>query len=302
MTTVHEAIDRACAEVGIVVPRETKEGRWIYTDTFERNGKGDGRVRVDGEWVIAKNWQSGVSASIRIGEMSPEVRRQAIARKQKDDRERVEQARKAAWQASQLVLHARTGTHAYLARKGFPLEKALIATADQVRALGIKVPDGEERAIVIPAKVGERTVSAQLIWASGEKKYLFGGEMGGAHHRLRAGAATWLCEGFATALSLRAVLHSMKRSDGVLMCFHASNLPTVARRLTGRVFVAADHDKPQTHFDGLGTGEHYAKETRHPYIMPPVLGQDINDMHQADGVFAVQKLVLEAVRAVNARG
>lgn len=302
MTTVHEAINRACAEVGIVVPRETREGRWIYTDTFERNGKGDGRVRVDGEWVHCKNWQTGVSASIRIGEMDPEVRRQAIARKQKDDRDRLEKARKAAWQASQLVLRACTGTHPYLAAKGFPQEKALIVTAEQVRALGIKAPEGEERAIVIPAKVGERTVSAQLIWASGEKKYLFGGEISGASHRVRAGASTWLCEGFATALSLRTVLQTTKRADGVLMCFHASNLPIVARRLNGRGFVAADHDKPQEHFGGLGTGEHYAKETGKPFIMPPVLGQDINDMHQAEGVFAVQKLILKAVRRANASG
>lgn len=304
MTTIHEAIDRACAEVGIVVPRDTKEGRWTYTDTFERNGKGDGRVLVDGEWVRAKNWQSGLTASIRVGDMDPEVRRQAFARKQRDDRERVEKAKRAAHQAQQLVFKAKTGTHPYLAKKGFPQERTLVVSAEAVRSLGISVPEGGERAIVLPAKIGERITSAQLIWETGEKKYLFAGEIGGACHRIRTGAATWLCEGFATALSLRVALQAMRRTDGVLMCFHASNLPTVARKMTGRVFIAADNDghKPQERFGGIGTGEHYARETGKPYAMPVELGQDINDLHQAEGGFAVQRLLLEAIRKANASG
>lgn len=303
MNSIHEALDRACAEAGITVPRSTVEGRWLYCDTFSgANGRNDGRVMIDGDRVTARNMQTGVDVTVRAGITDPAVLKRIAERRQKDDRERLERARRAAWQASQLVLKARAGTHPYLAAKGFAQERALVAPAALVADLGIPVVEGGQKALVIPARIGDRVTSAQIIWEDGTKKFLFGGEMGSASYRLASGTAMWLCEGYATALSLRAALRAMNRRDGILVCFTAYKLPAVARKVSGKVFIAADNDghKPQERFGGIGTGEHCAREAGRPYAMPPTAGMDFNDMHQAEGLFAVQRVLLATIRSAMA--
>lgn len=301
---LHAMIEQACAEVGIAPPRDWQEGRWLKTDTLSgKNGKGDGRVKIDGDRVMAKNWQTGVLTTVRAGvEQSPADRRRTVERIEKDRSKRRADAEHAAEVANRLLSIARPATHPYLARKGFPAEAARVVTVEQVSSIGgnYLVPEGAERAIVIPASIRGRITSCQLIWGCGTKKFLFGGEMGGATFRLAQGRETWLCEGYATALSLRAVLRSMNRLDGILVCFSAHNLAAVAPSTPGRVWVAADHDKPLELYGGLGTGEHYARMTRKPYAMPPERETDINDMHQGHGVYAVQRLLRETIRGVAA--
>lgn len=307
---LHAMIEQACAEVGIVPPRDRQEGRWLKTDTLSgKNGKGDGRVKIDGDRVLAKNWQTGLLTTVRAGvEQSPADRRRTVERIEKDRRKRQNDADVAAQAAGLLMANAKLGTHPYLARKGFPSEKAHVITSAVVAEVVGRnrdghcylVPAGAETAIVIPASIRGRVTSCQLIWGCGTKKFLFGGEMGGATFRLAQGRDTWLCEGYATALSLRTVLRSMNRLDGVLVCFSAHNLAAVAPGVMGRVWVAADNDKPLDLYGGLGTGEHYARLTRKPYAMPPERETDINDMHQGHGVYAVQRLLRETIRGVAA--
>ena len=97
------------------------------------------------------------------------------------------------------------------------------------------------------------------------------------------------------AMSLRAALKSLSRPDAVLCCFSASNVAAVARLIQGKCFIAADHDKPMPQFDGLGTGEHWARIAGKPYTMPPEPG-DVNDMHMSAGIFAVQRLITDLIR------
>lgn len=297
--SIHDAIDRACADVGIARPRETCEGAWVRTDTFSRrNGKGDGSVKVNGDVVFAKNFQTGELAAVRIDNGRP-VDRAEVARsmrRQRDDRRK--HAERAAGIAAELCRRAGLGLHRYLAAKGFGSERAMIIGAEDVRAIGgdYLVVEGAQSAVVVPARIGARLTSVQLIWDAGQKRFLAGGEMGGAAHRLARGRDTWLCEGFATGLSLRAVLRSLNRSDGVLCCFSASNLPPVSRTITGRCWIAADCDKPMPQFGGLGTGEHYARAAGRSYAMPAKVGQDLNDLHLEAGIYAVQRLLGEVIR------
>jgi putative DNA primase/helicase len=60
--------------------------------------------------------------------------------------------------------------------------------------------------------------------------------------------------------------------------------------------VVADHDKPVAQFDGMGTGEFYARRTGLPWAMPPVLGTDANDYHLAAGLPALQGLLLDLTK------
>lgn len=124
--------------------------------------------------------------------------------------------------------------------------------------------------------------TVQFITAEGVKKNILRGRMDGAFHRIATGAETWVAEGIATALTVRAALRLLGRSATVLSAFSASNAAKVAEAHPG-AFLAADHDKPVAQFDGLGTGEFYARKTGHVWAMPPVLG-DWNDYHASRGL------------------
>ncbi|WP_299641045.1 toprim domain-containing protein [Devosia sp.] len=162
------------------------------------------------------------------------------------------------------------------------------------------MPHGAKAAIVVPARIGQRLASVQLIWANGTKRFLYGGDMGGAAHRIATGGDTWLCEGYATGLSLRLALKGLNRRDTVLVCFSAANIAKVASVVRGRCFIAADHDAPPKakpdQFGGLGAGEHFARKAERPYLMPPAEGMDVNDLHQEAGIFEVQRLISMLIR------
>ena len=308
--TLDEAIARACAEVGIEPPRgQIAMHRWIDTDVIGKgaSGKGDGRLICDDRRVTAWNWVEGSKATVWLAgrESISAADRQKYAREVAEaERKARDRADRAASIAAQIVAAATVGRHAYLAAKGFPDETALVIGRDKLAGIleaakkkidSLITPEGYV-GLVVPARRGSAITSVQLIWEDGAKKFLAGGAMEGATHRITKGRDVWLSEGLATGLSLRAALRGLRRADTVLMCFSASNLAKVAGTISGRRYIAADHDKPLAQFDGLGTGEHFARKSGLPYIMPPEVGQDINDLHQRDGVFAVQRLINELMR------
>lgn len=307
--TLDEAIDRACADVGITPPKGRIDiGKWINADTLGKHGKGDGRIIADEERVTAFNWQTGDKATVWLKgreNITPADRQKYARQMAETERKARERAAHAAMVATSIVTASTVGTHPYLAGKGFPAEPALVIGRDALinilvanrKRVDSMVTDGRS-ALVVPARLGRDVRSVQIIWEDGAKKFLAGGEMGGAHHRISSGRDTWLCEGYATGLSLRAALKGLGRSDTVLVCFSAANIVKVAKDVRGRCYVAADHDAPPDadQFNGLGTGEHYARLAGRPYIMPPDVKTDVNDFHMAAGIFAVQRLVTDVLR------
>ncbi|MBI1621479.1 hypothetical protein [Aquamicrobium zhengzhouense] len=291
--TVDDAIEQACADVGIQPPRKAAFGKWLSTDTLAgKKGKGDGRLIVNEHYVTAWNWQTGEKSTVALRDGLSIKEQRAIAHDVAKAKEKAEQdAARAARQASALIAQSRTTTHPYLAAKGFRDELVAVIGAQAVRDIGASYLVAGSNAIIVPARRDGAVTSVQLIWEDGTKKFLFGGEIGGASHRIATGVYTWLCEGFATGLTVRAALRGLKIQATVLCCFSASNIHAVARQVNGRAFVAADHDKPLPQFGGVGTGEHYAKQTGLPFAMPPVIQTDFNDMHQAESIFAVQRIL-----------
>lgn len=300
---VHEAIEQACASVGIKPPRAYQPGKWAKCDTLDgKSGKGDGRVIADGLKVVGWNWKTGEKATIWLKDrdsLSSVEKRQFAERKAKDEAEAARRAAEAAGKAAQIVEAAKLSTHPYFAAKGFAAEKALVLDAGKIRQIAGDYLIAGERAVIMPARIGQRITSVQLVWEDGTKKFLAGGEISGSCHRIAKGSDTWLCEGYATGLSLRTALKSLNRVDTVLCCFSASNVAAVAKRIDGRCYIAADHDKAMEQFGGLGTGEHWARVAGKPYALPPEPG-DINDMHMSAGIFAVQKLLAETIRKARA--
>ncbi len=303
---VDEAIDKACADVGILPPKTVAPGRWLKTDTLSgRNGKGDGRVIVHEHCVTGMNWQTGEKSTVWLEDAkSTVVRTKMRASMQKQAADRKKLAARAAETAAKLIAAATLQEHEYLAAKGFPAEKALVVDAAVVERIGGRylLPDDGGRAIVIPCRAGGVIKSVQLIWGRGEKSFLYGGETSGTSHRIATGRDCWHCEGYATGLSLRAAFQAIRYAPTILCCFSASNVEKVAANAQGRPFIAADNDKPLEQFGGVGAGEFFARRASVPFLMPPAIGDDINDMHQRDGIFAVQRLIVDFLRDSRAIG
>jgi putative DNA primase/helicase len=213
----------------------------------------------------------------------------AEARRRAQAKERTAQARKAALQASQWLSEAelvipRVGrpwrpgrpaleaiyAHPYLVRKGFPNESGF----EREGELLIPMYDCRDyRELVGLQRIGD------------DKKFLLGQRAKGAVYRFGAGKAIekWLCEGYATALSVRAGLKKLYRDADVYVCFSAGNIEYVASAGIG-THVMADNDQS-------GTGQRAAEATGLCWTMPGDVGIDANDLHQAKGIEAVCELM-----------
>ena len=200
---------------------------------------------------------------------------------------RAEEAARAEWAAkiaSHKIRQATAQLHPYLERKGFP------------KALGLV----HEGLLLVPARINDRVVSLQEIAEDGTKKNLPGGRMSGASFSIGSGRDEFLCEGYATGLSIKAAFAGLHLPSRVTCCFSAANVATVAERRRHAV-VIADNDKPVAQFGGLGTGEYYARRTGLPWAMPPEIGTDANDYHQAAGLPALQAMLLDLLQRATDR-
>ena len=292
--SIHDAMISACRAVGIEVPRKVEPGRWCPSPV---EGKGrsntSGRVMINDDGVTGVAWNHSTGAHQRFwvggsSETPPPVQRDPEA-----DRRRAAEHREVEAACLRIVNACDQTQHPYLARKGFADEMGLVIADPRPlmprgslgEAMAAALPDGDGQLLVVPGRIGQRLTTVQFITADGAKKNILRGQMGGSCHRISTGRETWVCEGIATAMTVRAALRLLGRSVTVLSAFSASNVAKVAEGIPGAL-IAADHDKPIPDFGGLGTGEFYARRTGRKWAMPQAMG-DWNDLHQAEGLRAV---------------
>lgn len=299
--TLEEAMREACEAVGICVPRNTKPGVWVQSPVIGKaKSNRSGRVLIfdDRQGGIAKNYTTGMQVVFKLdGEsqsrLTDSERREIRERQQARQRRQREEHEAVARICEAIVRDCRTETHPYLERKGFPDELALVHDDPRKHMMGTPYSDRMVYALkefdgpllVVPGRIGGAVSTVQFITADGAKTNIRGGKMDGASHRIATGRETWVAEGFATALTVRAALRLLGRSATVLSAFSASNAAKVAEAIPGSI-LAADHDKPVPQFDGLGTGEFYARRIGHVWSMPPAPG-DFNDYQESEGLRAV---------------
>lgn len=292
--SIYDAMISACRAVGIEVPRKVEPGRWCPSPV-EGKGRGNtsGRVMINDDGVTGVAWNHATGAHQRFwvggsSEAPPPVQRDPEA-----DRRRAQEQREVEAACLRIVKACDQTQHPYLARKGFAEEIGLVIADPRPlmprgslgEAMAAALPNGDGPLLVVPGRIGQRLTTMQFITPDGAKKNILRGQMGGAFHRIATGRETWVCEGIATALSVRAALRLLGRSATVLSAFSASNVAKVAEGIPGAL-IAADHDKPIPDFGGLGTGEFYARRTGRKWAIPPAMG-DWNDLHQAEGLRAV---------------
>lgn len=294
--SIDDAMREACREVGIVPPRHAPPGRWVRVPVegkAKSNRSGAVQIFDDERRGLAWNWITGQQVRFAAGDAIVQAQRDPEAeRKQREamackERERAEVAR-----ICQMILDRCTvDHHPYLTAKGFPTEKRLVwdrtglpdtPAGERIHAA---LPEGSEPLLVIPGHRGGHLQTLQFITDAGVKKNVIGGAMGGSSYRLCSGRETWVCEGIATALTVRDALHLLGRSVAVLAAFSASNVGQVASGIPGAI-VAADHDTTNDHLGGLGAGEYYARKSGRKWAQPDEI-EDWNDMSQREGLRAV---------------
>lgn len=209
---------------------------------------------------------------------APEQRRSDSAAKQAAEDARVQRDRqRAATRAAEIIAKCQFGKHAYLHTKGFPEMQGLVHE-----------PEIGDLRLVIPMYVGKKLVNVQEINRDCQKKFLFGGQAGGAEHVFDAHGMDVLCEGYATGLSVRAAMDTLRMRYRIHVTFSANNMVRIARGLSGGV-VIADNDES-------GTGERVARQIGWPYWMSDVVGEDCNDAMRRLGLFRLSQAMRQILR------
>lgn len=263
-------------------------GRWCRVTTEDKPRKKNGCYKNLGDVAWVRNFATMPKPAVWHPEDDSEVRIDHAAMARVRAKAAAEEARhhaEARSKAAHILSETQLESHAYLHAKGFADMAGLVY-----------YPDEDTNLLVVPMRVGDRVVGCQLIDRFGEKKFLRGQSSMGAQYIIgNQGVDVWV-EGYATGLSVHAVLAALKTPCCVHVCFSASNLTRLAKE-AGKGFVVADHDaiNPQT---GLRAGHEAAKATGLPYWVADQEGMDFNDWHLAVGtLLAGMELRRALVRA-----
>ena len=214
----------------------------------------------------------------------------------KEERERKRRYDIAAKHAEKIVEGASLAPHSYLAAKGFRDQRGLVGKFNDVFTLIVPIWNRDNK-----------IRSVEFISPDGTKRFLPGGEIGGNFQRLGRSRSVWLCEGYATGLSVRAALRARSIDDEVRVCLSAGNMKRVAGEMRSHetIRVIADRDwwkcrnghkwdadfsdTPDCHICGTEdvtppTGERVAREIGAPYWLPQETSWDANDVHRHHGL------------------
>lgn len=258
-----------CQALGIVLNAPPPLGVWKRYPTTDHPRKRNGAVKFMGDHGFAQNHATDTEVSIWHGEGVTEGQKrdyQRIANEAEAERARMQ--KDAAGRAAAILKECKFAKHDYLKAKGFDDEEA-----------NVWVKDGKQ-VLVIPMRVDGHLVGCQLINIDGSKKFLYGQRTAGAEFVFDNKGPHILCEGYATALSIRKALKNMKRRYSIHVCFSAGNMKKIASTIDNPGIVVADNDESKT-------GERVAKEIGWQYWMSDVVGEDYNDAHQRLGLFKV---------------
>lgn len=255
-----------CRAHGILLDREPPIGVWKRYPTEDHPHKKNGAVKFMGDVAFVQNHATDVEISVWKADGDTVVDRDRIRRSvQQADRDIREKQGQAAQKAGFILHQCQIGYHPYLKSKGFEEEQGLVWNREG------------ELLLVIPMRVGYKVVGCQIINEEGNKKFLFGQRTSGAAFIFDNRGPNILCEGYATALSIRAAMKVLRQRYTLHVCFSAGNMKKVADTLPNG-FVVADNDASRT-------GQNTAEQIGWPYWMPGTVGMDANDEHQRDGLF-----------------
>lgn len=273
------------AQFGLILDYAIDDGRWHRCKTVDKPRKRNGAYLWDGQRGVVRNWATMDGyASYRDEQLERLIPRRDFHAQWSQARERARERQEHLWadasiQAEDMLRRAIwTSQHPYLVRKGFEHEHGWVL-------------DGELLVPMRDMKNAMQLNSVQRITEDGTKLFLAGGKAKGSVLKLGSDRADarWLVEGYATALSLREALRYSHVRYQVIVSFSAENLKHVASAIGRPAFVMADNDQSDV-------GRSVAEATGLPWIMPPEVGMDANDLHQREGLRELVKLIRSITR------
>lgn len=263
-----------CHAHGILITHPPSVGVWKRYPTTDHPKSRNGAVKFMGDHAFVQNHAIDTDVSVWKSDSSASVDMNRYLKLARDaDQKRIEMQKLAMNNAAGILKDCRFGKHPYLKSKGFQDEEG-----------NVFIKDGS-LLLVIPMRVHGALVGLQIIDEDGRKKFLFGQRTSGAQFCFDNKGSHILCEGYATALSVRQALKSVKKRYTLHVCFSAGNMKKVAESLKpDSGIVIADNDESKT-------GERVAQEIGWPYWMSDQVGEDANDYHQRVGLFKFAMVV-----------
>jgi putative DNA primase/helicase len=263
-----------------LVEHRTGGGQYVVTGSF-------------GTWVGQQKWRVDVDWKGINDEERAQLAARRAADAQAEAAKRQQEAARAAMTAAELWRQGeRTGTSAYLQRKG--------VDAEACRYL----PDGS---ILVPLlrydmPRDQALRAVQRIFADGQKRFTKGFEKPRACLRLglvAVGEPLLVCEGYATGLTLRM---AVERRLPVFVALDAGNLLPVAEMLRelhpdNRILVCADDDARTQGNPGRDKAHKLSKAVPDCSYTWPIFRRcnrgpkdtDFNDLHIREGLHVVRR-------------
>lgn len=257
-----------CRSHGIIIHDYPPPGVWKRYPTEDHPRSRNGAVKYMGTHGFVQNHATNTVVSIWKPDspVTSELRSACMASIQKAEDHRRKQQQVALQRAVTMLNGSGFATHPYLEAKGFKDEQGNVLWVDGKPVL------------LIPMRVGSNLVGLQQISEDGTKKFLYGQRSSGATFTFNNKGMNIVCEGYATALSIRMAMKQMKRRYTLHVCFSAGNMIKVAAGLE-QGLVIADNDVS-------GTGQEAARKIGWPTWISDKQGEDANDYHQRVGLFA----------------
>jgi len=275
---------------GLIINRVICDDNWHRVDTMDKRGHYNGSYIHDGKFGALINWATMTECACHPDRGSEAWNSAANLRLRQDmalaiaesSKTKEERYRRGAQEAAVMLQESAMEPHPYLAKKGFPEMLGFVN-----RGL-----------LLIPMRdiVTNKLNSVQSIDPDGLKKFMHGGRAKGSVFKMgnkNANGMQVLCEGYGTGISLAEAAKGLYNPVVVIVCFSSGNIPAVANYIKGDAIVVADNDE---------AGRIAAEKSGLPWVMPSVEGHDANDLHQSEGILAVEKLLRRGMlEMINAR-
>jgi putative DNA primase/helicase len=269
---------------GIIINDHPPMGVWKRYPTEDHPRSRNGAVKYMGTHGFVQNHATATVVSIWKPDspVTSELKSACMATIQKSEDYRRKQQQVAVQRAIAMLNGSGFSTHPYLTAKGFSDEQGNVMWQEGKPVL------------LIPMRVAGSLVGLQQIDADGGKKFLYGQRTNGAAFTFNNKGVNVVCEGYATALSVRAAMKQMKQRYTLHVCFSAGNMAKVAAGLE-RGIVIADND-------ASGTGQDVAQQIGWTTWMSDRVGEDANDYHQRLGMFEFTQSLTRTLNAQRQSG
>jgi putative DNA primase/helicase len=252
---------------GILIDNLPPLGVWKRFPTEDHPRSKNGAVKYMGDVGFVQNHATSTVVSIWKPDspITTKVKSTYLASIRNAEDEQKKKQHQAMQRAVGMLNGSGLSTHPYLEVKGFPDEQGNVLWVEGKPVL------------LIPMRVSGNLVGLQQIDEDGGKKFLYGQRTSNAVFTFDNKGMNVLCEGYATALSVRLAFKQMKQRYTLHVCFSAGNMAKVAAGLEPGLLIADN--------DASGTGQRVAEESGWKYWLSDRVGEDANDYHQRVGLF-----------------